>query len=164
MMLARGLAAGLCLLALATPAAAGPCLQPAERAAFQVQALQSMLMVAALQCRQEDAYNAFVGRFRPELIGAHRAVSAHFRRAGSGMRGMDEHVTSLANAHSQDGIRQGAQFCANVAPLWRQVMALGSGADLARLSEEHRITQIHRAAACPVPARPAGQAVASAGR
>ena len=80
-------------------------------------------MVAALNCRQEDGYNSFVRRFQPDLRGAYRHVNNHFRRAG-GVRKLDEYITNLANAQSQEGIRQGAAFCNNMAPVWQQVLAL----------------------------------------
>jgi hypothetical protein len=148
----RRLAAALCAaatLATAPAQAAGACLQPAERSAFQVHSLQSLLMVAALNCRQEDSYNGFVMRFRKDLGGAYRAVAAHFRRTGGGTRKLDEHITSLANAHSQDGIRQGSLFCQNVAPVWQQVMALRGGAELAGFAETRGVTQIYDPGTCP---------------
>ena len=162
----RRLAVGFCALAAATaapqgPAAAGPpCLQPVEKAAFQVHSLQSLLMVAALNCRQEDAYNGFVMRFRGDLGGAYRSVAAHFRRTGGGTRKLDEHITNLANAHSQDGIRQGSLFCANVAPVWQHVMGLRGAAELASFAVERNVTQIYAAEACPARAQPTVTAAA----
>jgi hypothetical protein len=167
----RRLAVGLGALAaaIAAPhgsvAAAGPpCLQPAERAAFQIQSLQSLLMVAALNCRQEDAYNGFVTRFRGDLGGAYRSVAGHFRRTGGGTRKLDEHITNLANAHSQDGIRQGSLFCANVAPVWLHVMALRGGADLASFAVERNVTQTYTADSCPARARSTTAATAAPAR
>src|SRR3712207_3669409 len=94
----RTLVAGLCAVAIASPAmAAGVCMQPAEKTAFEVHSLQSALMVAALNCRQEDAYNSFVTKFRGDLGGAYRGVSGHFRRTGGGTRKLDEYITNLAN-------------------------------------------------------------------
>ncbi|MCZ8149565.1 MAG: hypothetical protein O9325_17160, partial [Roseomonas sp.] len=61
----RLLIGGLAAL-VAGPAIAQTCLQPAERTAFDVRALQSKLMVAALSCSQDAAYNAFVRKFQGE--------------------------------------------------------------------------------------------------
>ena len=147
----RTLLAGLCAVAVSTPALAaggGACMQPAEKTAFELHSLQSALMVAALNCRQEDAYNSFVTRFRGDLGGAYRGVSGHFRRTGGGTRRLDQYITNLANAHSQDGIRQGSAFCGNVEPLWQQVMASRSGAELARLHQERNIGSIHGLETC----------------
>jgi hypothetical protein len=145
----RTLVAGLCAVAIASPAmAAGTCMQPAEKTAFEVHSLQSALMVAALNCQQEDAYNSFVTRFRKDLGGAYRGVSGHFRRTGGGTRKLDEYITNLANSHSQDGIRQGSAFCANTAPLWQQVMTVQNGGELARLYQERNIASIHGLETC----------------
>lgn len=151
----RTLVAGLCTLAIAGPAVAqgaGVCLRPAEKTAFDVHTLQTALMVAALNCKQEDEYNGFVTRFRSDLGGAYRNVAAHFRRTGGGVRRLDDHITNLANAHSQDSIRQGSLFCQNVAPMWQRVMALRTGADLAQFSTTNSVTQIYAAQACTGPA------------
>lgn len=147
----RTLLAGLCAVAISMPALAaggGACMQPAEKTAFEVHSLQSALMVAALNCRQEDAYNSFVTRFRGDLGGAYRGVSGHFRRTGGGTRKLDQYITNLANAHSQDGIRQGSAFCSNVEPLWQQVMASRNGAELARLHQERNIGSVHGLETC----------------
>jgi hypothetical protein len=158
----RTLVASLCAAAIATPAmAAGVCIQPAEKTAFEVHSLQSALMVAALNCRQEDAYNSFVTRFRTDLSGAYRSVSGHFRRTGGGNRKLDEYITNLANSHSQDGIRQGTAFCANVAPLWQQVMASRNGGELSRLYQERNIASIHGLETCATRAAPPLQQVRS---
>jgi heme-degrading monooxygenase HmoA len=79
----RLLIGGLAAL-VAGPAIAQTCLQPAERTAFDVRALQSKLMVAALSCSQDAAYNAFVRKFQGELTGAYRGVQGHFRRTAGG--------------------------------------------------------------------------------
>ena len=102
----RTILAGLTAASIALPAMAAPCLQPAEQGGFQLHAFQTQLMVAALNCRQEDGYNSFVRRFQPDLRGAYRHVDGHFRRAG-GVRKLDEYITNMANAQSQEGIRQG---------------------------------------------------------
>ncbi len=146
----RTILAGLAAAAVALPAMASPCLQPAEQSGFHLHAFQSQLMVAALNCRQEDGYNSFVRRFQPDLRGAYRHVNNHFRRAG-GVRKLDEYITNLANAQSQEGIRQGAAFCNNMAPVWQQVLALPNGRELARYaSERPQPSGVYNAEACPI--------------
>lgn len=147
----RAALAGLCASALALPAAAA-CLQPVEKTAFDVRALQSQLMVVALNCEQQDDYNRFVTTYRGELAGAYRQVAGHFRRAG-GQRQLDSYITNLANAQSQDGIRQGSHFCRDAGPLFQQAMGMKTTADLARFSTEKQITQVYTAEPCSVPAR-----------
>jgi len=108
------------------------CLTPAERGMFEVQALRSETMVLATGCSEHAAYNAFVERYRPELMANEHDISAWFRRH-YGARGQTVHdafVTDLADAHSLDGSRLGNQFCPRNRVIFQEVMALPSGSDL----------------------------------
>jgi hypothetical protein len=152
---------------VAGPAIAQSCLQSAERAAFDVRALQSQLMVAALACNKDNEYNAFVRKFQGDLASAYRGIQGHFRRtAGNAhQRELDGFITQLANAHSQDGIRAGSQFCPLVAPLFQHAMAQPDAQALASFAQERNVLnplgtpecQSAPAAATPsrTPARPA---------
>ncbi|HEY8612312.1 MAG TPA: hypothetical protein VIL69_13595 [Roseomonas sp.] len=147
----RFLAAGLVALAAATPALAQTCVQPAEKAAFDVRALQSQLMVAALSCQQDEQYNTFVRQYNSELGGAYRGINAHYRRtAGArGQSSLDGYITQLANAHSQDGIRQGSNFCRNVAPLFTAALAAPKSVDaLAALAVQNNLSNPHGRPEC----------------
>ncbi|MCK8783142.1 hypothetical protein M0638_01950 [Roseomonas sp. NAR14] len=148
----RAILSGLCAAAIALPASAA-CLQPAERAAFDVQALKSHLMVTAIACRHEDQYNAFVTRFQRDLSAAGRAVQAHFRRAygRAHQRELDSYITNLANAQSQEGIRQGSFFCRDQTPAFQQVMAMQGASALAQLSQERRVINVYGTEACATP-------------
>ncbi|WP_159998994.1 hypothetical protein [Roseomonas sp. 18066] len=145
------LAAGV---ALALPAAAQSCLQAAEKTAMDVRALQSQLMVAALSCDRHDQYNAFVTRYQKELGSAYRQVTGHFRRVhgANGQRQLDSYITTLANAQSQEGIRQGSFFCQNVAPLFQQALSQPGMTELAALSVAQQVTNPYEAQICPAPA------------
>jgi len=150
-MSSRFLAAGLAAALLASPAVAQTCVQPAEKAAFDVRALQSQLMVAALTCGQEDQYNAFVNRYKNELGGAYRGINAHYRRtAGArGQSSLDGYITQLANAQSQDGIRQGSNFCRNVAPLFTAALAVPANSEaLATLAVQNNLSNPHGRSDC----------------
>ncbi|MDB5413496.1 MAG: hypothetical protein JWR10_1831 [Rubritepida sp.] len=132
------------------------CVQPAEKTAFDIRALQSQLMVVALTCGQQDAYNTFVTRFQGDLGNAFRGVAGHFRRT-SGARSqrlLDEYITSLANGQSQVGISQGSLFCRNQAPIFAQAMAATSPADLALLSLAREVPQALTTPDCAVRATP----------
>ena len=139
----RTLVAGLAAAAIATPVLADSCLQPAERTAMEVRALQSQLMVAALACGQTDQYNAFVTRNQRDLGDAYRTVTAHFKRVHGnvqGQRQLDGYITQLANAQSQDGIDQGSTFCQNVTPLFQQSLAQNTNmAQLASISMQSNV-------------------------
>ncbi len=107
----RTVLAALCGVLIAGPALADACLRPEERSAIEIRAMRSYLMVAALQCRTGQTfdapggYNAFLRRFGSDLSAADRVAATHFQRAyGGSSRGgrLDQYNTNLANEHSQD--------------------------------------------------------------
>jgi hypothetical protein len=153
--LLRTVVAALGLLIFSGPAMAQLCVNPAERTAFEVRALQSQLVVAALACGKDNDYNIFVRRFQTELSGSYRTIQGHFRRGGANsQRTMDTYITTLANAHSQDGINQGSRFCPNISPLFQVVMSQPDAAALAGLVAERNLINPLETPACPeAPAR-----------
>jgi hypothetical protein len=157
MKIAHILVAGAAALAVAAPAIADTCAQPAERTALELHALQSHLAVVAIRCQQDANYNAFVTRHRTELTGAYRTSVAHFRRAygAQGVRRFDMYSTELANAHDQDAARSEAFICRDNAALYQQVMS-GSADQLAQITTERNIVTTYNPDVCA--ATPARQA------
>jgi len=153
----RLLLAGLGAVAIAGPAIAQRCVQASERQAFDMRVLQSQLMVAALSCGRDNDYNAFVRKYQRDLSSSYSTLQSHYRRAGAnGQRDMDQFITGVANAHSQDGIRQGSLFCANVTPLFALAMAQTSAAGLSDVMIERNVLNPLTTPACPDrPATPA---------
>ncbi|MBX6376727.1 MAG: hypothetical protein IRZ13_21175 [Acetobacteraceae bacterium] len=149
----RSLLAGLGALAVASsPALAAPepaCLRPPEQTALELRALQSRLMVGAVACRQEDAYNAFVRRFQRELGSAYNQAEGHFRRihGGQGRTRFNQFDTQLANAQSEENNRHGAFFCRDTQVFFREAMALDS-AQLAKFGVERNIVLPYEAPTC----------------
>ncbi len=94
------LAASLMLLApsVASAAQVMKCSSLEEAGAFRIRHLQSRLMVAALGCNQQAAYNTFVESFRPELVSAGTRLTDYFVRTGGGQNALNRHITELANA------------------------------------------------------------------
>ena len=132
----------------ATPALAQSCIQPSEKAAFDVRALQSQLMVVALTCKHEDVYNEFVKRYNPQLHGAYKTIDASYRRAG-GQKALDSYITSLANVQSQEGIRMGSRFCQNSADLIKTALEAPSDVTaLSRLAVANNLANPHGRAEC----------------
>lgn len=133
----RTLQAGVCAVAIALPAQAAPCVQPAVKAGFDLHAYQSRLMVVALTCRDEggaeSGYNHLVRTFQRDLKRAYDHVIGHFRSNG-GNRRFDDYVTNLANTQAQENISQGDHLCRNYASLWQQISAVTSIADLVTLA------------------------------
>lgn len=144
-------------VAIGGPAIAQSCIQSSERTAFEVRALQSHLMVVAITCQRDNDYNSFVRKFQGELGGAYNTIRAHFRRtAGAGgQRALDGYITTLANEHSQDGIRQGSRFCQNVTPLFQAALAQSNASSLSGLMQERNVLNPHTAATCAERAAPA---------
>ncbi len=63
--------------------------------AFNVIALKSALMVAALTCNQQDQYDQFMNTFQPHVLAEQHMMDAYFRRS-SGYNGQakeDDFVT-----------------------------------------------------------------------
>jgi|BEDMetMinimDraft_2_1075160.scaffolds.fasta_scaffold00593_7 hypothetical protein len=152
----RRLTATLLAACLSTPfaLAAETCVRPAEKAAFDVTALKSRLMVTALVCNGQERYNAFVTRYRSELLRQDKVLAGYFNRV-FGRRGQqfrDEYTTQLANSESQNGLQQGSLFCQNNTPLFDRVMAVPAQG-LADFAAGQAIAQ--PIAVIPCPAQPA---------
>lgn len=137
-------------MAIGGPAIAQSCVQANERTAFELRALQSQLMVAAITCQRDGDYNAFVRKFQGDLGGAYNTIRTHFRRtAGAqGQRALDGYITTLANEQSQDGVRQGSRFCQNITPLFQVALAQTSASSLAEMSMERNVLNPYDAASC----------------
>lgn len=157
----RSLAAGLAVLLLVpTIASAQVCVRPAEKVGFDIRALQSQLMVAALSCNQHDDYNAFVRKYQSEVATAFRNVAEHFRRTAgrTHQRDLDQYITQLANGQSQMSIARGSFFCREQAPLFQAAMTATNAAELAQVSVSRQVHQVLTTPECPAaPARPARQ-------
>jgi hypothetical protein len=141
----------------AATAAAGSrqaCLQPAEKTAFDIRALQSQLLVAALACGQHDDYNAFVRKNQGTLATAFRDLGSHFRRVAGAQhqRQLDQYITELANSQSRISIDRGSFFCREQGPLFQAAMAANGPQELSQVSVTR---QVHQSMTTPVCAAPA---------
>lgn len=115
-------AAALC----AAPAAEAACARPAELGGLQARVLQTELMVAALSCGEADRYNAFVKRFRDELVDESKHMQRFFARmyGGGAKRELNSFVTALANNSSQRSLNEAATFCPQAAALLDEALRL----------------------------------------
>jgi hypothetical protein len=129
------LSAALAVAGMLTPQLASAqlqCLSPAQRAAFDLQALRSELMVLATGCGDDRAYNEFITRYRPELQANEKDIDTWFKHR-YGRRGQQEHdrfVTELANAQASSGSHLGSEFCPRNGQIFSQAMALRSATEL----------------------------------
>lgn len=153
------IAAGL----LAAPVAQAQCVRTAEQSALDVAWLKSQLMVTAITCKQEDKYNAFVQRFRPELISADRTVASYFQRA-HGRRSQAQHDdfnTQLAQSQAQANLRQGNQFCNRSGDILDEVQALRTSAELAEYAAAKGVVHPIAVTACGAGPEPRATTTAS---
>lgn len=107
------IAAALSMAAPLVAEAAAPlkCASLEESDAFRLRHLQSRLMVAALGCNQQAAYNTFVEHFRPTLVSAGGKITDYFKRVGGGQPALNQHITELANAAGLSRAEDPAAFC-----------------------------------------------------
>ncbi|GAC1338205.1 MAG: hypothetical protein NVSMB18_04240 [Acetobacteraceae bacterium] len=122
-------AAGL----LSSHLAAAECARPADNSAFDVTGLKTQLMVTALTCHADDRYNAFVVKFRPDLVQQEKSLNGYFSRAYGRAAGKrhDDFITQVANDKSRAGLRDGTLFCDHNLVAFDEVMALKTSAELA---------------------------------
>lgn len=157
----RTVVAAIAGVAIAGPALANACLRPEERGALDVRALQTYLMVSALNCQKGESYNQFIRRFGNELSAANRTTNAYFTRAygGQARTRFDSNNTNMANEHSEDAIRAGSFFCRDAEPLFQGALAT-PGPQLAQFAAMRNIPQSVTAPECPAGGAPARQASA----
>ncbi len=158
----RGTLYGLAVagLLLGPCAHAQQCASGSDQTVFDLQALKSSLMVLATGCPDSDnAYNAFVGKYKPELGANDRALAAYFKKVygRSAQREQDAYVTNLANAQSDVGVHQGSDFCPRTSTLFSEVMALRSGSDLPDYAAGKDLIPA-QLGACAAPSTPATSA------
>lgn len=101
-------------LLIAAGEASALCARPAEMTALKVAALRQRLMVAALACRQADAFNRFVIAYQGDLESSDRDLMGFFsRRDGDdGADSYNAYKTKLANDASLRSLRDPG-FCLN---------------------------------------------------
>lgn len=147
-----GLAAAV-LLNGPPASAASQCGMSPAREAFDVQGLKSELMVTALSCGAQDRYNAFVEKFRSDLVTQDNALKAYFSSSygRSAQTERDNYITQLANVQSERGLQAGTSFCDQRVSMFDEVAALDNGADLGSYAEAKDIVQPATYETCTAP-------------
>ncbi len=142
--------AGAAALAFAAPAIAQTCAFPSERAALELNALQSHLAVVAIRCQQDATYASFVRRHQGDLTAASRTAQTHFRRAhgNAGTARYNSYATELINAHDQEAARFESFLCRDNAALYQQAVAAPNSADLIRMAVSRNILMTYEPAIC----------------
>jgi len=127
----------------AKSAPVNPCTYEGDRVAFDIEGLKSELMVTALVCKQQDRYNDFMGRYRPDLVTEEHALDAYFKRVNgrASEKAHDDYISNLANVQEQDGLKAGTAFCDNLPDLFDEVMALHNSEELDEFANSQAIVQ-----------------------
>ena len=125
------------IAALAQPVlAASICATDTDLAAFRTAAVEQQLMVAALTCKDVEAYNRFVLAYQPELQKSDADLKAYFARRGNEAE-YDTFKTKLANLSSLSDIANGTAYCENAAAAFD--MALKSRQALSSFVADQRL-------------------------
>jgi hypothetical protein len=142
-MLASPMADAAKSLTSAKVAPINPCTYEGDRVAFDIEGLKSQLMVTALVCKQQDHYNDFMARYRPDLVTSERELGAYFKRVDgrAAQKAYDDYISNLANVQEQDGLKAGTAFCDNLPDLFDEVMALHDSAELDEFANSQAIVQ-----------------------
>ena len=136
-------------------ASAENCARPVDKTAFDVAGLKSQLMVTAITCEATERYNAFIMRYRPNLLAEEKVLNAYFSRS-FGKRAQSQHddyITSLANSQSQNGLKSGTAFCSQNISMFDEVMKLSGTTELVDYASNKAIAQPIVLVACTTPER-----------
>lgn len=143
-------ASTVALIGAATAEAKVTCVNPKEEAALQTRVVQTELMVAALLCHATPRYNDFVTAHQKELMRAHEALRALFKRfyGAQGGTELNTFITRLANDSSKRSTHGITAFCNQAAALYDGAAALGEEMTLATFVAVQPVAQMHGFAVC----------------
>ena len=117
---------------LTSQIAAAACVSGPDREALDVSGLKTQLMVQTLTCKNDDQYNAFINKFKPDLNAEERTTKNYFshRYGRAGQTQQDRYLTQLANSKADVSQKDGSRFCAHNDEIFNEVLALKSGSEL----------------------------------
>ena len=119
------------------------CEHDVDRAAFDIEGLKSQLMVTALACKEQDKYNEFMTRYKPDVAREEADLNSYFKRAYGRQyqKAYDDYISNLANVQEQDGLKAGTSFCENLTDLFDEVMSLHNSSELHDFANSKAIVQ-----------------------
>ncbi len=160
----RKLVSGLVVAGMLTShVASAACVSPTDREALDVAGLKTQLMVQTLTCKNDDEYNAFINKFKPDLTSDERTTSNYFSKTygRNGQKRHDEYLTLLANSKADSSQKDGSRFCAHNEELFKEVMALKNGAELKEFAAGRSTGQPNNMPVCEGNAAPTRTASAT---
>ncbi len=127
----------------AAPMGALSCVFDQDRSAFDIEGLKSQMMVTAITCHNQDKYNAFLERYRPEVADAEQILQGYFKRSygKAGAKNYDEYMTQLADNQEQVTLKAGTAYCENLNEMYDEVMSLHDGTELHDYSNAKQLYQ-----------------------
>ncbi|MEY4707688.1 MAG: hypothetical protein RJB58_1411 [Pseudomonadota bacterium] len=175
MKLLQSACATIALFAFANPALAAACATPGEASALKTAVMHQAMMVAALQCKEVNAYNRFIKTYRGELQASDAALKGFFVRRGRerGEAGYDRFKTKAANISGLEQARDARSFCADARALFAAsalnadslasfVEARSAGMDIGAICKDSRPVLAKAITPKPAPEKPLAVAAAPA--
>lgn len=134
---------------LSATAAEAACANASEISGLRARMLQTELMVAALSCGEAPRYNAFVNRFKKELVVESKRMQAYFARVYGrrATKELNSFVTELANNSSQRSVGQAGAFCPQAAAIFDSIMELDPK-QLRNFAASQSFADLHGVDAC----------------
>lgn len=126
------------------------CANDIEMEAIQMRALQSVMMVAALSCQQNDAYNSFIKKYKSDYSKGARTIESYFKRSyGNSYSGkLNNFITQIANNASKDSLKiNQIEYCNQTAEIF-YVLLNSNKSKVAEYIKEVDIAKIHQVSAC----------------
>lgn len=139
-------------ISLAVPfqAAAATCAMEKEKAALDVRALQTQLMVAALSCGEQQRYNTFMKKFGSQLSEQGNGLKRYFSRVyhGNEEQAQNSFVTQLANVSSELSLEADETvFCNTASKLFDDVIG-AKPTEMPKLALNAGVDSLHGIDAC----------------
>lgn len=146
---AAAMAAFVSVFLWAGVASANTCAKPKEQEALNTRVLQTELMVAALSCNNQPLYNAFVTKFKKQLVDNGQSLRSFYERkhGAGGATQLNAMVTRVANEASQVSNDQHIGFCYQASILFSQALKTDPG-DFQSLLDKPMLRGRHGIAPC----------------
>lgn len=141
------------LLSLHLPISAFACAYEEEVDAFNVRALQSSMMVAALSCDQKKQYNKFIRKHQDYIVDSSEELKSYFKRKhGSGYeKELNRFITKLANEATKKSMSDDSDaYCVQTARTFQKLYYLNHG-QLQNFAKQPRFAALHGMDLCLTP-------------
>jgi len=139
----------VCSFLLIPSASFAYCAQARESEAFEIRALQSSMMVAALSCNQHSQYNQFIRNYKSDIASGGKDIKSYFERAyGSKYEyELNKFITNLANRATKLSMEDDPdEYCDHTLAIFNSLNS--SKVDLEEFLEQEKYATLHGVNAC----------------